>query len=203
MPSFKERSESELDRLHDEGLVAYLVAAREAGEAGALRIATAVLAFRFERSVRGRVRLKVDPDHVDDVVMSVFESLLPTVFRGGTIAEFRALLNKVTARRIADFHRGRESDPDLTPLVSGDDDWGVEPGTAGEQGIVEVQDVIDQAMGELSELHRQVVEEYVFLGFPAAEVAQRHEGMTEQNVHQIGSRFRKRLRELLEEAEGK
>jgi len=61
---------------------------------------------------------------------------------------------------------------------------------------------IDAALAELSDDHRRVVEAYVLRGGPARDAADEVGGMSEANVHQIGSRFRRRLRELLEGGDG-
>ena len=77
-------------------------------------------------------------------------------------------------------------------------------GGAGEApddtAAVDVQAVIDQALGELGDAHRAVIEHYVFGGRSAAETAgARGGGMTENNVHQIAARFRRRVRGLLDD----
>jgi DNA-directed RNA polymerase specialized sigma24 family protein len=70
-----------------------------------------------------------------------------------------------------------------------------------EASTVDVQAVIDQARGELGEDHRRAVDLHVFDGESArTAVTSIGNGMTEANVHQIATRFRKRMRELLNEA---
>jgi DNA-directed RNA polymerase specialized sigma subunit len=48
--------------------------------------------------------------------------------------------------------------------------------------------------------HRRVIDLYVFGPHSASETAERvGDGMSEANVHQISSRYQKRVKELLEE----
>ncbi len=68
--------------------------------------------------------------------------------------------------------------------------------------------MIDQAVAKFNERHRRVIELRVFMGMTAKETAaeiNRTNGdddpMTVANVDKITSRFRKKLRELLENAE--
>ena len=59
-----------------------------------------------------------------------------------------------------------------------------------------------QALGELPEAHLEVVQLYVLGPHSATETATvAGDDMTEANVHQISSRFQKRVRELLDEGD--
>jgi DNA-directed RNA polymerase specialized sigma24 family protein len=62
--------------------------------------------------------------------------------------------------------------------------------------------MIDQVMDDLSPKHREVIDLHVFGGFTAAEVCDRVEDMTEDNVAQIASRFRAKLRARLQSSKG-
>jgi DNA-directed RNA polymerase specialized sigma24 family protein len=71
--------------------------------------------------------------------------------------------------------------------------------------------LIEQALGEFSEVHRRVVMLRRLGGYTARDTAaevNNHYGervdtpMTEDNVHQIASRFDKRLRAIIEADEG-
>ena len=53
-----------------------------------------------------------------------------------------------------------------------------------------------------NEKHRLVIELHVFEGFTAAEVCDRIKGMSEDNVAQIASRFRAKLRARLDPGGG-
>jgi RNA polymerase sigma factor (sigma-70 family) len=92
------------------------------------------------------------------------------------------------------------------PLASehaGDEEvWGEEPATESEAGAIHLRIIIDEVLQELSEKHRRVIELHVFEALPAAEVCDRIDGMTEDNVAQIASRFRTKLRTRLDTGEG-
>ena len=67
-----------------------------------------------------------------------------------------------------------------------------------ETGAVEVRDAIERVMSALRPDHRRVVDLVVFEDRSAAEAVRAVDGMTEANVHQIVSRFRRALRGELE-----
>lgn len=81
-----------------------------------------------------------------------------------------------------------------------DDSWGDELAVEFEGVPIDAQRAIDTAIEELSEVHAEAVDLNVFEDLPAGEVAARL-GLSEQNVHQIKSRFKKRVRELLDEGD--
>jgi RNA polymerase sigma factor (sigma-70 family) len=165
-----------------------------------MRTALAVLAFGYRGIVRLRVMLKVPSQDVDEVTDTAIESAIGSRFDNDSIGEFRSWLNRITDRRIADYHRRREGKPELGPLPGeGEEEaLGPEPATEFEGTSVDARRALRQALDELRPNHRRAVERYVFAGCSAEEAAQEIEGMTEANVHQIASRFRRRLRDLLE-----
>jgi RNA polymerase sigma factor (sigma-70 family) len=197
---FRTRKEHELDALSDEELFEYMREARRAGALDAMRTALAVLAFGYRGIVRLRVMLKVPSQDVDEVTDTAIESAIGSRFDNDSIGEFRSWLNRITDRRIADYHRRREGKPELGPLPGeGEEEaLGPEPATEFEGTSVDARRALRQALDELRPNHRRAVERYVFAGCSAEEAAQEIEGMTEANVHQIASRFRRRLRDLLE-----
>jgi RNA polymerase sigma factor (sigma-70 family) len=197
---FRTRKEHELDALSDEELFEYMREARRAGALDAMRTALAVLAFGYRGIVRLRVMLKVPSQDVDEVTDTAIESAIGSRFDNDSIGEFRSWLNRITDRRIADYHRRREGKPELGPLPGeGEEEaLGPEPATEFEGTSVDARRALRQALDELRPDHRRAVERYVFAGCSAEEAAQEIEGMTEANVHQIASRFRRRLRDLLE-----
>jgi RNA polymerase sigma factor (sigma-70 family) len=195
------RKEHELGRLGDEDLFEYMREARSAGALDAMRTALAVLVFGYRGIIRLRVMLKVPSQDVDEVTDTAIESAIGSRFDNDSIGEFRSWLNRITDRRIADYHRRREGKPELGPLPgeAGEDDaLGPEPATEFEETSLDARRALRQALDELRPNHRRVVERYVFAGWSAEETAQELAGMTEANVHQIASRFRRRLRDLLE-----
>ena len=58
--------------------------------------------------------------------------------------------------------------------------------------------MIEDLLAEMRPDHRRVTELVVFEDRPASAVAGEVEGMSTDNVYQVVSRFRRRLRELLE-----
>ena len=201
MTPFRKRKEHELARLSDDELFGYMREARSAGAFDAMKTALAVLAFGYRDIVRLRVMLKVPSQDVDEVTDTAIESAIGSRFDNDSIGEFRSWLNRITDRRIADYHRRREGKPELGPLPgeAGEEEaFGPEPATEFEGTSVDVRRAVKEAIDELRPDHRRVVELYVFAGYSAGETAQEISGMTEANVHQIASRFRARLRALLE-----
>lgn len=211
--NFRPRKEHELALLTDDELIAYIVAARDAGFADEARVAMGILAFRRLGDVRRRVAIKVPKADVDDVAMEVMASALKAAFAGECMGEFVSLLHTITDRRVADFHRSRKPQDDPLPEENaGDEDvWGRTLATDDFTVEIDLRAVADQALGELSSPHRAVVEHYVFRRETAREAAEAvnmscgeelDRPMTEDNVHQIAKRFRDRMRELLDEARG-
>jgi RNA polymerase sigma factor (sigma-70 family) len=204
--SFRPRPDHELAKLDDEKLIAYLREAASAGDAGAARSALATLTYGYLGNIRGRVRLRIPPHAVDDVVSEVLVRAIGAAFDGSSVGEFRSWLSTITKRGIADWHRRQQRRPKETPLptehVGSEEIWGGEPASESEAGAVEFGMVLDGVLGGLSERHRLVVELHLFDGFSAAEVCEQVDGMKPDNVAQIASRFRKRLEKALPEGGG-
>lgn len=199
-PNFPERDEHELSRLDDDALLAYLLKARVAGRLEAATTALRVLVWGYLDIIEMRVRLKVPTHEVDEVVGTVMESALKSAFDGTSEGEFRSWVHTIADRRIADFHR--RSRLDTTQLPDGSEEsGGRDIPQPADEGVVDIQRAVDIALGELGPEHRVVIDLYVFGDLPAGDVATQT-GESEANVHQIGSRFRKRLRGLLDADDG-
>jgi RNA polymerase sigma factor (sigma-70 family) len=188
-------SEHELTRLSDDQLLETIRQARADGRRELMAAALRILVFGYQGIVERRVALKVPPEHVQEVADRALESAFMSAFDGASQGEFRHWLHRITARRIADYHRARAAEPEIEPLAP----YHVDRAGRGE-GVVEVQDAVGRAYRELSPTHRAVVENYVFDDCSATTTARRA-CVTEANVHQIASRFRKRVRELLSDSE--
>ena len=199
---FRELREHELTQLSDDRLIAYIVAARAAGETDAMTTAVRILTHGYYTIVGNRVRLKVPKEHVADVTNDAITSAMTAAFDGQSVGEFRSWLHTITQRRVADFHRSREGKPDTVPLPGAGDEepYGDELAVEFEGVAIDAQRAIDTAMGEMSDVHAEAIDLNVFEDLPAGEVAVRL-GLSEQNVHQIKSRFKKRVRELLAEGD--
>lgn len=198
MPSFRRRPDHELQTLSDDGLIGYIRAARDAGDAESAQRGLQILVYGHWDNVVRRVRIKVPAADVEDVAGEVIVSAIRSAFDGESEGEFRVWLRTITNRRVADYHRSREGDPKRVALRSGDEDEpGVDPGVAAGDGYVEVQDAIARVLDRLSDDHERVVRLNVFEQRDAGETAQQIPGMTPANVHQIVRRFRKALQREL------
>jgi RNA polymerase sigma factor (sigma-70 family) len=205
LADFRELPEHHLSDLGDEQLIDYLRAAREAGRHEAMKPAVAVLVFGYHDTLRNRARLKLPEHDVEDVVSETMASAIASAFDGSSVGEFRSWLHTILSRRIADFHDARSRSPKTTSLPSeheGEEEvWGREPAVPFEGDAQHARDCIRRAYEELdNDSHRRVIDLYLFGPHSATEAAGLvGDGMTEANVHQIASRFQKRVKELLEE----
>ena len=205
MTEFTRLEEMALDRLGDEDLVAYVVAAREAGQPEAGKRATDVLAFRIQPLVEARVAAKVGRDAQEDVVMEVLASFLQSAFDGKVILSVRAFVATIAKRRIADHYRRLERDPEQVPLPGGGDDddvWGAEPGAEDDTSAAGYMDAVERLLADRNEIHQRVIRLYGpeamnGLDFTGAEVvaalAEQGEEITIANVQQIWHRFKSEL----------
>ena len=204
-PRFRRLRDHELDRLSDEELIAYLRTAREQGENADATLALRILVFGYQGILERRARMKVPRERAEDVAAEALVSAVAGEFRGESIGEFRSWLNTIVDRRVADFHRRKRLDEQ--PLDPGNEE-GVGssvPSQPDATGAVETRALIDSVLIGLSDVHRYVVERNVLDGCSAretaAEILETFEWMdipmSESNVHQIASRFRRDLRRAL------
>ena len=216
MPPFRRLDDLELSRLDDEGLVAYIRRARAAGELDAMRTAIQVFCFGLYGLVRARVRMKMerasDAD-VEAVSASVIESAMLAEFSGESVGELRALVTTILSRRVADYYRsargGAREDPLPDEHAADESIWGRVPEAAEELSGVWARDLVGRSLDGLSRAHREAVARRIdgYSAREAAELVNERFGaelatpMTPQNVDQIYSRFRRRHRDLIEEAD--
>lgn len=207
MISIRPLGDAELARLGDDELVAYAVRAREAGDDAGADRALQIFAFGLEDALRAFVRNRLD-SHGDAAIEEVAERALEDAIRsirslrGETAPEARAFVFKIARLRVVDYHRrGRVQ---TAPLEAGAEAGG------SDADATDTALVLEGALAELRPDHKLVVERFVLSGYSARETAelvrrrldgQVDDSMSEQNVHQIGSRFRRDLRARLEEAE--
>ena len=160
----------------------------------------------YERDVKRRLSIKVPRHVVDDLAHDALVRAIAAAFDGSSVGEFGSWLHTIVDRTAVDFFRRAERRPKETILPSehgGDDDlWGAEPATESEAGAVELRIVVDEVLETFNEKHRLVIELRVFGGLTAAEVCGRIDGMSEDNVAQIASRFRAKLRARLDPGSG-
>jgi RNA polymerase sigma factor (sigma-70 family) len=204
LAEFQELPEHHLATLSDEQLIDYLRRARKAGSHDAMKPAVAVLVYGYWDNLVNRARLKLRSDaDAEEVAAEAVASAIASAFDGKSIGEFRSWLHTILSRRIADWWEAKEQKLDKTRLPSehqGDEEvWGHEPSEGFEGEALFAQDCIRRALEETEDpRHRRVIDLYVFEPHSAAETADLvGEGMTEANVHQVSSRFQRRVRELL------
>jgi RNA polymerase sigma factor (sigma-70 family) len=216
MSDFRPLSENELLALSPEELIPYHHEARRLGRHAEARTALGILVWGFEDRVRFWVSRTVPAQDVPDVVNEVFESALKSSFEGKQVGQFGAWLRSIAHRRATDYHRRAGRRPDEVPLPEEHEREEEVWGTAGEvpdptEELIE-RSVSDQVLARLDEVHQRVVElsgdvDLGFDGRPAKETAsmindqfgaQLNDPMTDVNVHQILSRFRKCCRKILE-----
>ena len=204
--SFRPRTDNELAQLTDEKLIAYIRDAAGVGDVEAAKRGLMFLVYGYRYTVRSRIALRIPTEAVEEATDEALVRALVSAFHGSSRGQFKAWLNTIIDRTIADWYRRRERRPRERPLPSehlGEEEiWGGEPATASEAGAVELRIVVEKVMGPLSDKHRQVVELHLLDGLPAAAVCDRVDGMSADNVAQIASRFRKRLREAIDAGGG-
>jgi RNA polymerase sigma factor (sigma-70 family) len=204
--TFEPLPDYKLEKLSDDELIAYIRAARNAGQLAHGRRGLAILVYGYERDVKRRVSIKVPSHAVDDLAHDALVKAIAAAFDGTSVGEFRNWLHTIVDRAVADFYRRAERRPKETILPSehaGEDDvWGGEPSLESEAGAVELRIIVQEVLETFNEKHRLVIELHVFQGFTAAEVCDRITGMSEDNVAQIASRFRAKLRARLEPGGG-
>lgn len=199
----------ELDGLPDEQLIAYVARARHAGAMDAARLGLGVFAHRrYDDLVfRASMRLPTRED-AEDVAMRTIADIFRAAFDGKAVGEAVNFINRILQRRIADWYQTRRETDELPEEQSDEERKRPDAAITGDgTGAVDVADVVAQVYARLeSDHHRQVVDDYVFDGYNARETSERvnteypdlDPPMSEPNVHQIASRFRRELRSDLE-----
>lgn len=204
--TFQPLPDHELQQLADEQLIAYIRDARDAGQLALARRGLAILVFGYERDVKRRLSIKVPAHVVDDLAHDALVRAIAAAFDGTSVGEFRSWLHTIVDRTAVDYYRRVERRPKETILPSehaGEDDvWGAEPSIESEAGAVELRIIVEEVLDTFNVKHRLVIELHVFGGLTAREVCDRIEGMSEDNVAQIASRFRAKLRARLEPGGG-
>ncbi len=202
---FRELSEAQLQRLSDDELIAYLRTAAARGNTAAARKALGILMYGRMDYVVKRMRMRVPREVADDEAATALTNAVASAFDGVSIGEFHNWLTTIIDRTAINYHRrtGRRPKESLLPTEhQGEDDvWGDEPAQPDDKGIVGTEQLVKRALDELNETHRQVVELHVFDDLDAKTVADQVDDMTADNVAQIASRFRKRVRDLLDESD--
>ncbi len=206
--SFREKDDHELDKLPDEELIAYVIAARHAENGRAAKLGLAIFAYRrYDDLVwRAKGKLPVGAD-TEDLAARVIEGVFKAAFRGEHFGEAVSLVNRIFANKVADFYRKHERTDQLPEDSEADDQWRPDAATVGDRtGEFEVQELARERYEALAPHHKLVVDLFVLDGYDASETAEKVNNefpelstpMSDQNVHKIASRFRKDLRSDLE-----
>jgi RNA polymerase sigma factor (sigma-70 family) len=199
--TFKPQPDRRLQRFSDDRLIAYIRDARAAGDLAAGRRALAFLVYGYEPDVRRRLALRVPGHVVDDLAHDALVRAIAAAFDGGSVGEFRSWLQTIVERTAVDWYRRAGRRVREAPLpsehVGEEEGWGEEPFSESPAGAVELRAIVEEAMATFNERHIEVIELHVFAALPASEVCDRIDGMSEDNVAQIASRFRARLRDRL------
>jgi len=199
---FTPRPDYELQRLGDEQLIPYIRDARAERELAAGRRALMFLVYGYERDVKRRLSIRLPAHAVDDVAHDALVRAIAAAFDGTSVGEFRSWLHTIVDRAAIDFYRRAERRPKESILPSehvGEEEvWGAEPSIDSEAGAVELRIIVEEVLETFNEKHRTVIELHVFGGLTADEVCGRIEGMSVDNVAQIASRFRAKLRGRLD-----
>jgi RNA polymerase sigma factor (sigma-70 family) len=218
MAAYRPIDEATLDGLDDPELIAHALAARAAGDAEQADLALRIFAFGLEAPLRAFIRNRM-ASHGDAVVDEIAERALEdairsiTTLRGSTAQEGRAFVFRIARLRIADFLRkGRLPTDSLDDEDSGGPmDRQAEAAVGDMADAIDTNLVFDQALQGLRPDHRAAVELFLVSGYSARETAEKvgsrfdgpgNDSMSEQNVNQIVSRFRKDLRGRLDGAMG-
>ena len=109
--NFRQLSDPELDRLGKEdqpALFEYMVSARRAGRLEDAKRAAQILAYSYDRIVRGYMRNKIGskgPMVVDELAGQTLADAVRAAgnFKGSTMGEFRSLVFTIARRRRADY----------------------------------------------------------------------------------------------------
>jgi DNA-directed RNA polymerase specialized sigma24 family protein len=213
---FHRLSDAELQRLGSDDLVSYIRDATGAGRSDCAQAGLATLCWRHYDDVVRRVRMRVPAGDVEDVAMTAMLAAIKSAFDGIAVGQFVNWLHRIVDRRgIADYHRAREAEPLRNPLPSehtGEEGvWGDESSEPPADGAVALQSVVDECLRRLSDPHQDVVEHNVFQALDASRTAARvneahpdlDPPMSNDNVHQIVSRFRRCVRTRLSDDESR
>ncbi len=179
-----------------------------AGRHEAMKPALGVLVYGYWDVLVNRARLKLPPSDVEDVASEAMFSAIASAFDGKSVGEFRAWLHTILSRRIADHLEARKRKPQTEKLATehaGEDEvWGDEPSEEFSGEALHASECIKQAYREIeNEQHRRAIDLHIFgpNSRPLRPRRRSADGMREDNVHQIASRFLKRVRELLDEGD--
>jgi len=198
---FRPKNDSELERLDEDSLFAYMVEARDAGETVEARRAAGRLCFGRERQIRARIRMDVDIEaDVDDLTATVLEQAIRARFQGDHPGQFFSLVKTIRKRRVADYLESQNERKRLQESLTSAEGEDRDVPVNGER--VDLLLALEECLATESERNRMIVELRID-GYRAREVAEqvRESGidgdMTPANVDQIFARFKRDNRTAL------
>lgn len=209
-------NDAELAKRSDDELIAYIVRARAAGGDEAALEAVQILAFHHEDRVTGWFYNQLGskgPSVVEAVAARTIADAIKSAasFEGATIEEFRGWVFRIARRRRVDYLRKNRVDEVPLVIDRGEEHEEREFGSGDPLEAVDRASVFNQALSELNQdAHKMVVFLGVLYDLPHKTIAEQvnrqfgeglDDPMSENNVSQILSRFKKRLDELLDEAD--
>ncbi len=184
--------------------IAYVHAARAADAHEAATRALQLIAYSYERLIVTLVRAKMPADLVEETADAALARVVGAITRNppeaASAVQFRAWLAQIVRHEIAEYHRspGAKAAHDTVSLNAAaadadDGGWDI-PVTDGGYAAVEYGELVDRALGELSDEHRLIVELRVFEGRRSKTVAailadERGLEYTPANIDKIASRF--------------
>jgi RNA polymerase sigma factor (sigma-70 family) len=200
---FRPLSHEQLNTLSDEDLIAYVRSARAARAPAEARAAVQTLVYGYRNDIVRKVRLTMKEHAVDEVADQALIRAVKSTFDGESVGQFKSWLWTIVDREIVDWYRRQERRPTETALPEEhegrDDIWGasltIEPDW--DTGI-DTRRCVDRAIAGLNDQHRRVVKLYWLEDVNAKDTAAQT-GETEANVYQVANRFKRSLRQCLDE----
>ena len=213
--NFRELNDAELYELSDEELIAYIVRPAPRAEprppSSRSRSSPTSTSARCIGFIQNQLGSK-GPEVVEQVAARTIADAIAAAasFEGETIEEFRGFLFRIARRRRVDYLRKNRVDE--VPLAweseGGEVEREIDGGRPARRGRPRERLQPGLRRAAPSDSHKLVVLLTVFHDLTAKDVAEQvnrqfgavsDDPMTEQNVNQINSRFRKRLDELLDD----
>ena len=186
----------------------YLRAAREAGAHDAMKPAIGILVFGYWDVLVARARLKLPPSDVEEVASETIASAIASAFDGKSVGEFRSWLHTILSqadRRPPGGPQAQAEDREAGTEHGGSDDvWGDEPAEGFEGDALFASDCITRGLRGDRERRPPAGHRPPRAGAAVGGGCRDRRsatGMSEANVHQVASRFRKRFRELFDEGD--
>jgi RNA polymerase sigma-70 factor, ECF subfamily len=152
---------------------------------------------RYLNKVYNRVRSKVPPEEVDDVVQDIFIAVMRSLEHFEQRSRFNTWLYTIVNRQIADFYRRRyrEKSDDGKGDVSLDDVERTLTTSMYEDDTIDEQALVQQALRKLPEHYQDIIYLRFIDKVPFADIATQRG----QSVEAVKSLFRRAVQALRDE----